>query len=420
MKYIHHKYGKYVIEKQIQGKYHNYGAYPSLPIAQYMRDLLQKHEWSIPFTTTIFQIDNSFHVISNISNYDTKAQIKYLGNAKTRTDAEKLAENPLGETFLSKREKGYVINRKQETYGYFTDHQIAYDIREYIIQCEWRLPTHNKQYQIYINSTYYLLRVQNNNVKVIDHAENIEDIQKKDMSNIYRVDEGYAIHREINKKRESFRTYPTLKEAISMRDYLRQHNWNTRAFQKEYDKRYPQLPEYIYHENGKYVVRRHWKGLTKSYGKYNTLNEAESKVNYLKTHNWDSNNNLSIVNYDGIFRVYKNITTGYVTPFRAYYYESTSKEDAIEQLEQYKKEGFPKATLITNKYRYIHHNRSIYYIMSKKKKLCYTYSLHVALIARDVCEWLGMFPLQEGVYEYDGKEYVVYLNPYGTPIFQEK
>ena len=150
---------------------------------------------------------------------------------------------------------------------------------------------------------------------------------------------------------------------------------------------------------------------------YNTLKEAENRVKYLEEHNWQTNNNLNIVNYNGTFHIYKSITIGYCTPFREYYYSSEDKEDALETLEKYKTEGFPKPVSITNKYRYIIRNRQVYYIMYRRKKLCYTHKLKYAFVARDICEWLGMKPLSEGVYVWDGVEYLVELNPWGTPVF---
>ena len=418
MKYISLKYHKYRLHKIINKKLIDFGSYPSLEVARYMRELFIQNNWEIPFDeTTIFKIDETYHVVANLTKYNLKTNIQYLGSTQNYKQAQELSKNPLGERWISKQQK-YKIMRKHVPFGYFEDHEVAYAMRDYLVLCEWKLPSHNKPYVIHINDKYYLIRAENNYLTCIDYKENKEELEEEDSThNIYKTKHGYSISKFINKKRENFLTYPTLEEAQSMREFLRTHNWNKKAFQKEYDKRYPQLPQYIYKVEGKYLVRRYWRGNVKSYGQYTTLKEAENRVKYLEEHNWQTNKNLNIVNYDGTFHIYKSITVGYCTPFREYYYSSEDKEDALETLEKYKTEGFPKPVSITNKYRYIIRNRQVYYIMYRRKKLCYTHKLKYAFVARDICEWLGMKPLSEGVYVWDGVEYLVELNPWGTPVF---
>ena len=284
-------------------------------------------------------------------------------------------------------------------------------MRDYLMLCEWQLPQHPDEYTIHINETEYKLRIQNQKIKVI-HTD--------DMANIYKTSEGYSISRLVDKTRENYRTYRTIEEAKSMRKFLREHDWNQELFQEEYDKRYPQLPEYIYTRKGMYQVCRKWKGMTKSYGIYKTIEEAQRRVEYLKKHNWQTTKGLNLVNYEGTFHVYKNIPLGFCTPFRNYYYSTEKKEEAEKKLEQYKTEGFPKPYCITNKYRYIIRNRQLFYIFYHGKKRCYSHTLKDALIVRDILELTGWKELLEGGYVVDDVRYVVEYNPFGTPVFIRK
>lgn len=56
--------------------------------------------------------------------------------------------------------------------------------------------------------------------------------------------------------------------------------------------------------------------------------------------------------------------------------------------------------------------------MRGRTKLCYAYTMRDALVARDICEWLGMEPLVVGEYSFDGIMYLVVLNSFGTPVFE--
>jgi hypothetical protein len=407
----------------VDGKYHNFGTYPSLSVAQHIRNILEENNWIIPFQRhTIFQINNQYHVVCNVTFYKARSPLLYRGSATDYESALRLSENPLGEKHITRQSKGYVLNKRIKgntcTYGYFTDHDVAYAMRDYLILCDWQLPRHNNPYIIHIKDKYYQIRIEKGNIKVLSYSTSKDDLQEDDMSNIYKTKTFYSISRVVGKQRENYLTYNTIEEAKSMRKYLREHDWNKEDFLKEYNRRYPSLPKYIYKENGKYIVRRRWKGVHKHYGAYLSLKEAISRVEYLEKHNWQSEVNLNIVNYDGVFYVYKNIIRGYATPFRAYYYKTEDKDDALSTLEQYKLEGFPEPYLVTNKYRYVIRNRNLFYVFFRGRKLCYARSMSEALVARDLCEWLGMVPLSEGVYVFDGQRYVVSLNSWGTPVFE--
>ena len=411
MKYIYFKAGKYRIRKTIHGKTQDFGSYPTEDVAEYMVDYLVEHDWIIP-PYHIFHLGDSYHVVADMTRYSSsKAQLQYVGNARSLEEAEQLACNPLGEKYLNKISDGYNITKtvkgKSVSYGYFKDHQVAYDMRDYIISCEWQLPTHTNEYLIHIKENQYIIRIQNGKIKLVDND---------DLQNIYKTKQSYSISRIVGKQRENYKTYPTLQEAISMRNFLREHNWNKELFKEEYNKRYPPLPEHIYLNNGKYVVRRFWKGMSKTYGQYNTLSEAESRVQYLVDHDWKTHQNINIVNYDGTFYITKNVNIGLVTPFRRFYYASDSREKAEQMLERFKLEGFPEPFLVTNRYRYIIRNRQVYYVFYRGVKLCYTRSLSDAFVARDLCELMGMRVLVPGEYVVDDVVYLVSLNPWGTPF----
>lgn len=414
MKNISYSHGKYRVIKYFDDTYHDYGSYPTKEIAIYVRDMLQENDWKIPFqSTTIFELDEVFHVLHNLTlDNRSKSNLEYVGCAGTMEEAERLAGNPLGEKYINSMKKGYniskTINNKRVSFGYFKEHQVAYDMRDYLISCEWMLPTHNDEYMIHINDKNYLIRVQNGKIKLVS---------SDDLQNIYKTKQGYSISRLVNKKRYNYKTYNTIEEAKSMRRFLREHNWDKELFMKEYSKRYPSLPEHIYYHNGKYQVKRKWKGMTKQYGQYFTLAEAVSRVKYLEEHDWESNQNISIVNYDGVFYIMKRINYHVSTPLRKFYYANESRDKAEEMLERFKNDGFPEPYLVTNKYRYIVRNRQVYYVMYHRRKLCYARSLSEALVARDICELLGWCVLDVGDYGFDGVVYRVVLNAWGTPVF---
>lgn len=421
MKYIYFKGGKYRIRKTIKGKVKDFGSYKSRRVAQYMVEFLMEHDWEVP-PYHIFMLEEMYHVVADMTEYSSsKAGVQYVGCASSLVEAEKLASNPLGEKYLNKIHEGYnitkTINKQVVSFGYFKDHMVAYAMREYLLLCEWQLPTHNDTYVIHIKGRYYKIRIENKKIKLIDHSETPQFEADDDMQNIYKTRHGYSISRLVGKHRENYKTYKTLPEAQSMRDFLRKNNWNTELFHKEYNKRYPTLPEHIYKHNGRYVVRRFWKGMTKNYGTYNTLQEAEQRVQYLEKNSWQDTKQISIVNYGGVFYIMKNINHGFATPFRRFYYGSENRDDAEKMLEQYKTEGFPEPFITTNKYRYIIRNRNVYYVMYHRRKLCYTRLLCDAFVARDLCELFGMVPLVPGEYVVGDVVYNVVLNSWGTPIF---
>ena len=92
----------------------------------------------------------------------------------------------------------------------------------------------------------------------------------------------YQIHKKIKGKTVSFGNYDTLEEALFVRDYFQEHNWDTRdrlRFTKtSFITRLP---------SGKYSVIKQGKGTKESYGTFDTLSEAEYQVRLCKRFNWD-------------------------------------------------------------------------------------------------------------------------------------
>lgn len=237
------------------------------------------------------------------------------------------------------------------------------------------------------------------------------------MNNIYKQECGYSISREVNKKKISYMTYPTLEEAISMRDWLQKHNWNKEQFREEYNNRYPQLPEYIYKRGKRYLIRRTYKGRSQRYGEYNTLEEAIKKRDWLQEHDWKVKVQQVIMEHDGVWYVRKNSTIT-KKPFKKYYYKTENKQEAEETAEHYKLNGYPEPFFVTNMYRYINHNRNMYYIYYQKKKIGYAYTLHDAVIFRTIWEYYDKNKPPVGLYEYDGTYYRLHTNSYGTLVFE--
>lgn len=308
------------------------------------------------------------------------------------------------------------INKNIKNYGFYHDKQTAIDIRNWLDKHNWQLPGTNIQE----NNTVYIIKITKGKIRVLGLGSTIEEAKQNkiiDMTNIYKQDCGYSISHEVNKKKISYRTYTTLREAISMRDWLQEHNWNQEEFIEEYNKRYPRLPDYIYERDNKYIIQRLYKGRSQTYGKYNTLEEAIQKRDWLQAHDWKVKVQQVITEHDGVWFVRKNSKINN-KPVKKYYYSTENKEMAEEKAEDYKLNGYPEPFFVTNKYRYINHNRKMYYIIYKKKKVGYAYTLREAVIFRTIWEYYDKNKPPCGVYEYDGTFYRIHTNSWGTLVFE--
>ena len=92
----------------------------------------------------------------------------------------------------------------------------------------------------------------------------------------------WEIIKNINGKNEYFGRYHTLKEAIKWRDYFIKNNWNL-------DLRLIGTPnKNIYYKLGKYRIIKKIDGVDYTFGSFNTLTEAEKRIEEIKLKGWEN------------------------------------------------------------------------------------------------------------------------------------
>ena len=170
--------------------------------------------------------------------------------------------------YIYKRKNGYaiqkVINKKVYSFGLYDTLEEAQYYRDYFIEHDWPM------------------------TKRLEFSKR-KNKNKKEPKNIYKAYGGvYEIRKEINHKKYSFGTYPTLEEAIKARDYFVKNGW------KIYERLIFSTPQYIVKRNGKYEIRKVINGKLEHFGVFNSLEDAKDEVTFLKKCGWDYDNMESI------------------------------------------------------------------------------------------------------------------------------
>lgn len=411
-----HKWGY-----EIRRKERYYGSFKNKQTAIDIRDYLRENDWSISFhEPTILFLQGKYYIVNNVNN-----KIKVYAVTKTREEAENELNKVDDLTNIHPSKWGFSVIKNNIYYGIFKEKSIAKDIRDFLASQDWKI--HFTELTIiHIHDKYYVVNQIKNRVKVYATAKTKQEAEKQlnevdDMANIYKIKNSWAVHREVNKKRINYYTYQTLEEAKSMRDWLRKHDWNREEFEEEYSRRYPELPEYIYKTpDGRYMVRKNWKAGPQVYGRYNTLKKAISKRDYLIEHNWNVKIQRVIMEENGEWYVRQNTMIN-KKPYKKFYFKSESKEEVEQKYLQYKTEGLPQPFFITDKYRYIIHNRRMYYVRKHEIKYGYARTLKDAIILRTILENTGWKkPANGSIYIYEGTMYKIKYNNHGTPVFEKE
>ena len=138
----------------------------------------------------------------------------------------------------------------------------------------------------------------------------------------------FSITKTINGERKVVGTAKTLIQALMVRDWCRQNNW------EHYPKRTCGLTGEKYitmNKKGRYIVSKMIKGKTHHYGSFKTLPEAIEYRDFIVAHGWSTNHryrrplrNIQKTKH-GNYKVYKMIN-GVNTYFGTYH----SLEEAIE------------------------------------------------------------------------------------------
>ena len=96
-----------------------------------------------------------------------------------------------------------------------------------------------------------------------------------------RPNGSFQILKQIDGERFYFGTYKTEEEAQRRVEFLKEHNWDTQNYPRHVFKYYYTSP------NGKYVVYKRINGRNYDFGRYDTEQEAKDMVDFLKRHDWD-------------------------------------------------------------------------------------------------------------------------------------
>ena len=96
-----------------------------------------------------------------------------------------------------------------------------------------------------------------------------------------RPNGSFQIQKQIDGERFYFGTCKTEEEAQWRVEFLKEHNWDTQNYPRHVFKYYYNSP------NGKYVVYKRINGRNYVFGSYDTEQEAKDMVDFLKRHDWD-------------------------------------------------------------------------------------------------------------------------------------
>ncbi|OED30389.1 hypothetical protein [Methanosphaera sp. WGK6] len=284
----------YSISKQIKNKKYSFGRYKTIEEAKKARDELQAHDWSIDF---------------------------YKKNYKQEQKKDKyILQQPNGKFTINKK-----INEKTLSFGTFNTIDEARKHRDFCQENNWNLNcrknkrnnhvTEDEQHLKYIqhNKTRekYIVHkfIKNKNIhfgtyNTLEEAMKIRDMLvehewsmeyyekniKKELKSgakyiIKNKHNSYAVKRHNSSMTFLSKTYPTLEEAVKVRDDMIKHNWDKEYYEKKYkneDNKY-----LIKQPGGKYTVSRSINGKTLSFGTFNTLDEARKHRDFCQENNWD-------------------------------------------------------------------------------------------------------------------------------------
>ena len=227
MTYIYQtKKGKYRICKKIKGKTHHFGEYPTLEISQEIRDLLVQENWNLE------KVQQKHPYLQNRYKYYQKIKDKY----RVRK----------------------IINGKTCYYGTYHTEQEAKERVAFLKKHNWDMkytinpPTPGK------------------------YPRNIRYNQKYNK---------YYIQKQIKKQYYYSGLFDTLTEAINERNKLSQSGWDIALMKKS--KKREKTKNYAKTSSG-YYVKKSIKGEVYTFGRYDTEEEAQTRVEFLKKHNWNT------------------------------------------------------------------------------------------------------------------------------------
>ncbi|WP_455645450.1 hypothetical protein [Methanosphaera sp.] len=156
------------------------------------------------------------------------------------------------------------LNGKTIYFGSFNTLEEAITERDHLIKHNW-----DKEY-----SKYY--------------QQQEESIHRNPKKYIHYDGWNYKIYKNVRGKLRYFGGYTTLEEAITMRNYFIDNEWDTSLVQYK-RKHHPQNPisKNIQHVHGKYILSKYIDGQQQHIGTYDTLEEAVRERTFWEEINWD-------------------------------------------------------------------------------------------------------------------------------------
>ena len=190
----------------------------------------------------------------------------------------------------------------------------------------------------------------------------VNDKSGLSLSNIEEIDGAFIVFKYIMDEKVIFGQYDSLDEAKYIRKNLIDNAWestepNTRS---KYGK-------YIQEDNGKFIVKRVYKGVHHSFGSFKTLDEALKCREDLVSTNWgDLNITLEMkkgkyISYNGIMYTIQRMINGSINVY-GYFNEL---ESAIEQRDWLIAHGWSRLEVPDDSRRHIH-KRGDEYIVYKR------------------------------------------------------
>lgn len=297
------------------------------------------------------------------------------------------------------------------------DLETAKDIKTIYQENNW-IPNLSKPSLYDTEEYYYILYRPEKTTKILLKTKDINEAQKflgeyVDMDHISVNENKIVIQKSIKNKNQIFGNYNTIEEAIKFRNLLREHDWDYDYFKEIYKHSEQQERRYIYKSRGKYVIRKQNRnGLQRTYGEYNTFEEAKKERDILEQNGWNINSNRYITKlFKRYWVYYPRRKKGKVSRD---FYDSSYDLDEIKQIRnRYVSEGFPETPKFsTDRLRYISKTNDYYYIEKKNKKYWGNKDLLEVIDVRDLLEKFN-WELISGNHKINGAEYDVEIDTDG-------
>lgn len=290
-KYIIKQGNKYVVRKRINKTYNHFGSFSNLDEALIARDNLVDENWGMP----------KEKLLENLDIIELKGENKFIGK--------------VGKSFVVFN----LLNNKCIFYGYYSSLRSAIRNRDKLISNNWDITKVDninyseieRKYITKVGNSFRISKVIDGEIKHFGHYPTLEEaIEIRDklvsngwngeslgitpskkrgdfVRNIQRFNGQFSVIKRIDGELVVFDTFPTLSEAIAFRDHLEENDWIIE--EDEDDQKEEKYDEYIYlKSDGKYYLKKEIDGVTRIFGVFNDpLDAIAERLECIKN-NWSS------------------------------------------------------------------------------------------------------------------------------------